>query len=193
MKPITNWDNVRPQGESRSLPAGGYVCKIVGAKTEVSRAGNEMLAIALDITEGEYSGFFRDKYTGEKWPNAAIIRIVLPDENKDTQEQYNRKAGRVKRLINDVEMSNDPYVFKWDEKTLRGKTVGALFGREEFETQDGRRAWSTKAFYTCTADVIRDGNYTTPQDRPLPEQTYAPSPEEFVEISDMENNADLPF
>lgn len=201
MQPIKDWNQVRPVGgESRKLPAGGYVCKIVGAKEEVSRAGNAMLVIALDIAEGEYAGFFREKYNGQKWPNQAILRILEPDGNKDDPDTYSRKAGRIKKFIQDVEKSNDPYVFKWDESTLRGKTVGGLFGEEEFETQDGRTAWATKIFFTTTASNIREEKFSIPNQRPLnnsittsPAYVSTAPAEEFVEIADMDSDDGLPF
>lgn len=202
MKPIENWENVKPVGgENIQLPAGGYVCKIVGAKTVINRSGREMLEVGVDITTGEFAGFFRQKFDGQtdksKWPNAATIRINLPDMDKDTQDEATKKAGRVKKFIMDVEESNTPYVFKWDEQTLKNKFVGCLFGREEFETQDGKRAWSTKVFYTTTLAKIQTGNFKVPADRPMKDnihgvvyyETTEPS-NAFVEI---EQDDSLPF
>lgn len=197
MKPINNWNNVKPVGgESKKLPAGGYVCQIIGAKEEMSRNRHPMLVVALEIAEGEYAGFYREKYNGQKWPNQAILRIMEPDGNKDTPDVYSKKAGRVKKFIQDVERSNEPYVFKWDESTLRGKYVGGLFGEEEFETDTGT-AWATKIFYTTTVANIREGKFNVPNSRPLTTVTYQAAPQntgdEFVEISDIESDSDLPF
>lgn len=197
MKPINDWNNVKPVGgESKKLPAGGYVCQIIGAKEEMSRNGNPMLVVALEIAEGEYAGFYREKYNGQKWPNQAILRIMEPDGNKDAPDVYSKKAGRVKKFIQDVERSNEPYVFKWDESTLRGKYVGGLFGEEEFETDTGT-AWATKIFYTTTVANIREGKFNVPNSRPLTTVTYQAAPQnpgdEFVEIADMDETDDLPF
>ena len=198
MKPIENWENVKPiGGESIQLPAGGYVCKIVGAKTVTNRSGRDMLEIGVDITTGEYSGFFRSKYNQQKdksrWPNAATYRLNLPDKEKDSQEDYNRKAGRLKKFIQDVEESNMPYVFYWDEKTLTGKFVGCLFGREEFETQEGKRAWSTKVFYTASLPTIQTGNFKVPADRPMKENVNPVSDQiDFSPVTDIQDE-DLPF
>lgn len=199
MKPINNWENVKPVGgENVQLPSGGYVCKIVGAKTVINRSGREMLEVGVDISTGEYAGFYMDKFRGqtnkEKWPNAATLRINLPDQEKDSPDDYIKKAGRVKKFIQDVEESNTPYVFKWDESTLKGKFVGCLFGREEFVTSDGNRAWSTKLFYTTTIANIQTGSFKVPADRPLKEEASYSSPapveQDFQEI---EAEEDLPF
>lgn len=199
MKPIENWENVKPiGGESVQLPAGGYVCKIVGAKTVENSKHRDMLEIAVDITAGDFANFFREKYNQQtdksKWPNAAIFRINLPDKDKDTKEDYNRKAGRFKKFIQDVEESNMPYIFHWDESTLKNKFVGCLFGREEFETQDGKRAWSTKLFYTASLPIIQTGNFKVPADRPIKEDAYsAPAQTDFAPIPDIQEDEDLPF
>lgn len=205
MNPIENWENVKPVGgESVQLPAGGYICKIVGAKTVVNKKNREMLEIGVDICTGDYESFFRQKFNAgtdkSKWPNAATIRFTTPDKSIDTQEEYDKKAGRIKKFIQDVENSNSPYVFKWDETTLRGKYVGCLFGREEFETQDGKRAWSTKVFYTTPMGAIRDGKFKVPEDRPIKESSYGPMPdygtmppEDPNAFQQIEQEEDLPF
>lgn len=195
MQPIKDWNAVKPVGgESRKLPAGGYVCKIIGAKEELSRSGNQMLVVALDICEGEYANFFREKYNGTKWPNQAILRILEPDAQKDDPDQYAKKAGRIKKFIMDVEGSNDSYVFQWDETTLRGKYVGGLFGEEEFESQNGGTAWSTRIFFTTTRDRIATGDFTVPHNRPL--ETEQPPAEwtqpPVVDTSNMDDEG-LPF
>ena len=212
MQPINNWKDVRPVGgEGRSLPAGGYVCRIVSANEEINQNGNPMLVIALDIAEGEYAGYFQEKYRngdGKKWPNSAIYRINEPTP-ADSPDTYQKKAGRVKKFIQDVEQSNDPYVFNWDEKTLRGKMVGCLFGREEFESNLGGTAWTTKIFFTTTRDRIATGNFSVPKDRPLdnqrayqlagyqqPAPAPSPTPQGFEEIPmdmDLSGDGDLPF
>ena len=199
MKPIENWENVKPVGgESVQLPAGGYVCKIIGAKTVVNRSGREMLEVGVDISAGDFTGFFRQKWNGQtnkdKWPNAAMIRINLPEKDKDSQDDYIKKAGRVKKFIQDVEESNTPYVFKWDESTLKGKFVGCLFGREEFVTSDGNRAWSTKLFFTTTIANIQTGSFKVPADRPLREEVSYSAPADMAQdFQEIATDEDLPF
>ena len=53
-----NWDNTAAVIGSgyKNLPAGNYKCKIVGCETTQSKNGNQMLKIAFDINEGEYTG-----------------------------------------------------------------------------------------------------------------------------------------
>ena len=123
MEPIKNWNNVKPiGGEKQQLPAGGYVCKIIGAKTVLNRKNRQMLEVYVDIAhDDEYNGFFMDRYKDqadrEKWPNAATIRINLP-ANTDTPEDYEKMAGRVKKFIQDVEESMGSAVFSFGKRAV---------------------------------------------------------------------------
>lgn len=191
MKPIKNWDSVQAAGERKSLPAGGYVLKINGARVETSPGGWEMLVVAFDIVSGEYAGFYRKRFDADtranrKWPNGGIFRIMLPVD-RDEPDAYTRKAGRVKSFTNAVEMSNPGYVWSWNEESLRGKMVGGLFGREEFETNDGKRAWSTKMRFACSVERINSGDFRIPEDRPLDN-----GPEDFASIPDTMDEG-MPF
>ena len=80
MKKYAGWDNVQSYGDYETLPVGGYVCRIIGAKVEqFKRKDGELvdrLALMLDVDEGDYKGFFRKDYdaqTGEekKWRGIA--------------------------------------------------------------------------------------------------------------------------
>lgn len=192
MKPIRDWENIQAQGTSRSLPAGGYCLKINGARVDQSQNGNEMLVVAFDISKGEYEGFFKQKFDEDqrkekKWPNGGIFRILIPQDSDDP-DTFRRKAGRVKSFTNAVEESNPGYKWTWNEATLKGKAVGGMFGREEFETSDGRSAWSTKIRYACSVSKIEDGDYEIPADRPLKKRPET----EFTPI-DTDTDEDMPF
>lgn len=204
MQPIKGWDNIQVNRGSSQIPKGGYVCKIMGAKTEANRNGRQMLVVIFDVCQGEQSGFFQNKYQAggsKKWANQATLRFNLPDES-DSPDDYQRKAQRIKRFISDVEQSNDPYIFKWDEKTLRGKFVGGLFGREQFKAQDGTLAWSTKIRFTTSVEAIQTGNFRIPDDSPYKEYDNGYSyqqpqqdmgTDDFTEIDSIEADDDLPF
>ena len=124
-------------GETVKLPAGGYICKILNVKNEKSKNGKKMLSVALDIAEGEFSGFFMSQYENRKktsnpenpakFPNAAVVRYVLEGDYW---------LNRFKGLMTSLEKSNDN--FNWlecnhDENKIKGLHVGAIFGEEEYE------------------------------------------------------------
>ncbi len=56
-------------GEGKKLPAGNYICEILGAKVETSQKGNLMLVIQFDIKEGEYANFYRNTHKVAKENN----------------------------------------------------------------------------------------------------------------------------
>lgn len=180
-------------GEYPKLPAGGYICKILGAKVEKSKKGNEMLVLALDISEGDYNGFFTRQYEERvrtsspdkpaKHPNNAILRVVLQGENW---------INRFKGIITAIENSNDNFNWKnckGDESKLKGLTVGAIFREEEYERMDGSIGTSVKVFQLRSADKVRNGEYTTPEIKKIPQKGEAF--EDF--INSASNDDELPF
>lgn len=69
MKKPAGYDEAQAfTGESVALPPGLYVCKIIMA-IEENRQGKSVLAIAYDIAEGEYAGFYQKRYDANTDPN----------------------------------------------------------------------------------------------------------------------------
>lgn len=139
-------------GESATLPPGGYVCKIVRAKEEKSRSGKQMLTIAFDICEGEFADFYANKQAAQKAkdPNAdvrwgGVYRQLTEGDS----------LPFFKGMIASLEDSNPGWKWMWDEKTLVGLKFGGLFGREEFEAQDGRVLMTTRLFYIRSVNGIK--------------------------------------
>ena len=80
--------------------------------------------------------------------------------------------SRLKGFFTAVAESNQNYNIDkyYDIKQLIGKLVGGLFRREEYEPQTGERKWTTKLAWTCSASKIRNGEFTIPDEKPLPEK-----------------------
>ena len=175
-----------------ALPAGGHICKIVGARTTKSRNGNDMIEVAFDIDEGgEYDGRFQERFNDlrtqradAKWPNGGMFRTgILTREGKT--------SGFFKGLITAVEESNPGYSFKGSgcsEETLKGKTVGFNFGEEEYKGNDGNLHTAVKACYAVSAQRVRDGI------EPPAKKLYKPSPAEQMAAQGFtEVDEPLPF
>lgn len=163
------------------LPVGGYVCKIISAKEESYSWGSK-LAVAFDISEGDFKGYFDEQYKSnpyedKKWKG--VLRITVPTD--DGTEQAERDARKFKNFICDIEDSNNGYSWDWDEAKLKGKTIGILFNEGEY---NGHRY--TKAYQSATADNIRNGKFKIWQPE-LKEQT-AP-----IENNTEDDDDDLPF
>lgn len=194
MRAISNWENVKASADFTALPAGGYVCKIQGAKIRTIDGRNgsfERLEVAVDIVEGEYKDHFRRDFDSQntedkKW--RGVLRLYVP--SGDGSEQDNWSAAKLKRFISDVEDSNPGYHWDWEESKLKGKLVGLAFRREEWE-YNGKIGWKTNPFQAYTVEDIRQNKFQLPKDKPLKKEA-APMPK-FEDIVDTEGDDDLPF
>ena len=106
-----------------TLPAGGYVAKIMDASV-IKYDWGEVLKIDFDIAEGEYEGFFTNDYrantsNNKKW--RGNYRITIPDESS---QYFDSQRKSFNNLIACLEETNAGYHFDWDETKLKGKGVG---------------------------------------------------------------------
>ena len=83
MNKIQGYDEAQSYtGESRTLPAGKYICEIKGAKEVATKTGKKQLVLQLDIAEGEYKDHYSNLYaanaerngTNAKWNNGGLFR-----------------------------------------------------------------------------------------------------------------------
>lgn len=149
------------------LPPGGYICKIIKVQETASKNGNPMIKVALDIADGEYEGFYSDRFYGNtsperKWP-CIFHQLIYDARNGGTHRGF-------KTFCEGVAESNHIAVPWGDQfaETLKGKLIGVLFRREEFVGQmDGRKLWMTKPTSWKTVQEIQEGKFRMPQDKPL--------------------------
>lgn len=158
-----DWDKVQEFGEYKSLPAGAYVCKIIGAEEVSTKEGKPMLRIALDIVEGEFSDYFRKQFDADARANkrwGCVVNQPVYGRNGETSRGF-------KTLITSVERSNNMQA-QWGDgfiPWLKGKKVGALFRREEYLNANNERKWATTCFsYRSIGDIA---NCEIPEDKPL--------------------------
>lgn len=195
MRAIHNWENVKASTDFTALPAGGYVCKIQGAKIRTFEGKNgsfERLEVAVDIIEGEYKDYFRRDFDSQntedkKW--RGVLRLYVPSGGGSDQDNWS--MAKLKRFVNDVEDSNPGYHWDWEESKLKGKLVGLTFRREEWEYQ-GKTGWKTNPFQAYTVEDIRQNKFQLPKDKPLKKAAAVPMPS-FENAVEMEGDDDLPF
>lgn len=160
-------------GETMQLPAGCYVCKILGVKQEGDR-GHDRFTMQFDIDEGEHKGFYQKQYG----------QATQTDPNykyKGVHRQNMDGPGLpfFKGLITSIEKSNANFIFPFgqqgNEKTLVGKRFGAVMGREEFLTSDGKKRMATKIVQVRSIEGLKDAK--VPEDKMLGAGTGAqPAP-----------------
>lgn len=186
-----DFDTAKAWGEYEPLPAGGYVCEIIGVDETMSRTGKKMIKIAVDIAEGDEKGRFMESYKADsrefkKWPNGAVVYQLTEDQDGNTH-------GRFKQFTECVIDSNNGFEIKWGKEfgaCFKGKLIGVVFGREQYESQqDGKLKWSTKPQFFKTVQEIRDGRFKVPEDKLLNAKNTNPTEAGFGPISD----DDIPF
>lgn len=168
MKPIENYENLQAIGAREKLPAGGYVCKILDAKV-VETDWGERLEISLDIVEGEYHDFYARNYANQnkdkKWKGVA--RVSVPRNTAD--EKHDFYGGLFKASMEAIQDSNDGYFWNWDEATLVGKKVGAIFQDREWDFNN-KRGFTAQWYRFAPVDDIRSGSFDIPEKKMLDAQ-----------------------
>lgn len=186
MKKIEGYDEAQAlTGEYELLEAGGYICKIISAKVEKSKTNKEMLVIAFDIAEGEHKDYFKRRYEGNtsfdrKWPTNGVYRQMLEGENA---------IGYLKGLMTSLEASNQNFKWNWDESKLKGLKFGGLFGREQYEANDGTLKFATKLQFIRSVEKIKNNDFKIPEDKLLNRKNNELNGE-FITVGEDE---ELPF
>lgn len=183
----------KTSGPREILPAGGYVAKIVSAKVE-SYTWGDRLAVAYDVAEGEYAGFFKRDYDNnpnedKKW--RGVFRLTIPTDSEDQQNKWSRR--RFNNFTACLEESNPNYHWDWNEEKLRGLMVGILVRDREWE-MNGNTGWTTEACDAACIEAIRAGKFRTPKafplkNKPVVEADYAAA----QTAAPVEDDSDLPF
>ena len=198
MKPFKNYESTQTFSSRPTLPAGGYVCKIMNAEEKVYKSSKgtfNQLEISIDIIEGEYNGFFASDYRSQqgedkKWKG--VLRMSVPSD--DGTEMDEKIKSMFKTNITAIEDSNNGYRWDWNENALKGLVVGCLFQSQEWEWE-GRSGWKSQPYGFIDAEKIRSGDFKVPKPKPLKGSTStAPAQasnamSDFTEVSD----SDLPF
>lgn len=158
-------------GEAMQLPAGCYVCKILGVKQEEDK-GHDRFIMQFDIDEGEHKGFYQKQHSQATQTDPNFKYKGVHRQNMDGPG-----LPFFKGLITSIEKSNAKFVFPFgqqgNEKTLVGKRFGAVMGREEFLTSDGKKRMATKIVQIRSIEGLKDAKI--PEDKLLGENT-GPAP-----------------
>ena len=156
-----DYENARAfDGEFESIPVGGHICRIIGARVEKTQTGLDMLALQIEIADGtKLDGYYHRRFDSAKrnrpdakWPGT--YRTLIADKDGNTK-------GVFKGVVTSVEKSNPPYVWNWDEGSLKGKYIGFNYGEEEFQGNDGNVRTIVKPRFPLSVDRVKSGDYQT--------------------------------
>ena len=175
MKPITNIAEVQEAGDSKRLPAGGYVCKYTNVE---DNADKEYLYMEFDIAKGEYAGYYKN------------LEERLGFWGGKCYRSYKANAlPMFKRMCSAVTKSNKKFIFDGnehaDESTLVGKYVGMLFGEEEYIGNDGSTKTRLYVVREMPVEDIEAGKFKIPKKKTLPDTAgtaKAVDPDSFMNV-----------
>lgn len=198
MRKLNGYAAAQTYSDQERLPVGGYILKILDVKYQENDWG-DVIILSFDIEEGEHKGFYAANYRAQtqedkKWKGTYRLRVPKDDGT----EQDNWTMRRFKTVISNFEDSNQGYHWNWDEQTLKGKLIGALFNNKEYRF-NGHEGFFTNCHSLVTVDKIRSGKYEIPEDTLLKEKPNnghsegtVPGPDGFMNIPDGIDE-ELPF
>jgi hypothetical protein len=191
MKQFNGYSDAKKQAQATGgakLPAGAYVCKVLGVRYEEGMNGNsDRLVLQFDITEGEQKDFYKEQYEAntsedKKWKG--VVRIYVPNDDGSEKDGWTKKsfAG----WIDAIEKSNSGYSWNWDEQTLKNKEVGIVFG-ETGTVIDGKNIVYTEPRFGIEVEKVRSGK--APMAKFKSKNGYgtlkaAPNDDDFMTIKD---------
>lgn len=194
MKPFKGFDRADTFAEREELPKGAYILEIKDASVVANDYG-EKLVISFDIAEGEKAGFYARNYRAQtaedkKWKGT--YRLSIPAQDGSEADRWKVKGFNTSIVA--IEESNPGYQWDWDEAKLKGKKVGGLFNRREYEF-NGRQGFYTQCKRLTTVEAVETGNYKLPDDETLAGRYSAPRTDAsgFLPVEDAVGDDDLPF
>jgi hypothetical protein len=149
----SEWDTTEViTGDFKRLTLGGHVCQIKNAKIDTTTTGKEVLVIQFDIANGDCANFytneFQRRFTSN--PDAKYMGVYRQLTEGNSLKFF-------KGLITAIENSNQGYVWNWEEKTLKGKFFGGVFGEEQYLNSKGEAKMSTKCRFIRSVDQVLSG------------------------------------
>ena len=157
IKKFNDFNETKGYSDSQQLPRGGYVCKIIGAKPIETKFG-QSIKVAFDIAEGEFAGYYQQKYDAnknedKKWPGVFLLNVPTDDGSERDGWTKNTFA----KWTNAFEDSNNGYKWDWKEEKWKGLKVGIVFG-ETGTVIEGREILYTEPRFAVSIDKVRDGS-----------------------------------
>ena len=130
MKAIEGFKTEAPAISYPMLPKGLYVAKINNVKID-GEAQDQRLVIRLDITEGEYAGYYTKRYNADRERGGQYepkykgdYSIQIPDQGNPRRTHYDWDVRAFSNAMWAIEQSNPGYHWDWNETGLKGKAVG---------------------------------------------------------------------
>lgn len=158
MRKIENFENVKASSDEarNDPPAGGYILKIKNVRDVTDK---EYLKLLVDINNGEFKDHYQSLYEDHGfW---GLFHYA----------SYKTKAqGMFKRFVESVEKSNPGFSWNWEEKTLKGKLIGAVLREEAYVSNSGEEKTTLRVHQVYPVEDIKNGNFKVPAKKELTDE-----------------------
>ena len=204
MKAFNGYNETKVLSEKPKLPVGAYECVIIDAQEIEIKDDNgntlySKLHIAIDISEGEYKGFYtkqhqQDKRSDEDAKYKGILRLYIPTDDGSDSDNFTKSI--FKTATTAIEESNNGYHWDWNERGLKDKKVGCVFRDEQWGMDNGNQGWKAQPFKFISLANLKDGKFKIPQPKAHKNAIYnEPSPSAANDIGAFEEvtDEDCPF
>lgn len=139
--------------------AGGYVLTISNVEDVPMNSNTgkgDYLKINYDIAEGPFKDYYYSMYKSLGFWGGTLIRSYKP-----------KALGMFKSFVKELEHDNPE--FHWnmddenDEKTMIGRSFGAVIAEEEYRGNDGSIKTRLTVTKIVSIDDIHNGNFKVPE------------------------------
>lgn len=193
MRGINNYGSIQEYSEtSFKLPVGAYEIKIIRAEEQNGSKNSCALCILFDISEGEYKGFYMNKFNADKksHPDDAkfkgVLRLWYPNGGQYDDSNEKRLKTNLERIKKSNNLNVD-FSKEWDGKVLKDCKVGMIFREREYD-YNGSTGMYAEPYSIITLEALKEGNFTLPKPKYLNGSSSAAEGEEIPAADD-----DLPF
>lgn len=174
MKKFNGYEEIEIYDENKvTLVPGGYICICKGAKviegTKPHSDGNvySSIKLALDIYEGDLKNYYTNRFADDKakdpnalWKGSMFVNIPEDNYQSELNREYKKKF---KLFINAIQLSNEGFIWNWQEKELIDRLFGGIFGYKSFQDQiSGETRKYVQCKYAVSTTRIKSGNFKIP-------------------------------
>ena len=182
------YEEAQVLGEFTPINLGGHKLVIMKVEEVTANNGNQYLKISFDTAKDDvqpnyYSNAYKNNtMDNKKW--SGVTTVFPTDKDGKTSKSF-------KTFCTAVEHSNAGFKMVWGEQfcnALKGKSVGGVFGEEEYIGNDGTIKTARKLFWFRCIDKVMNAEIPA-------KRTVEPQPasnDGFMNIPDSIDN-ELPF